>query len=205
MKIIQLRYILWPSSALQLACRLAGVPLVSPLRGSAHRLFSCSQPPRCPEPFLGYSSLSAFIMPLAALCGPLPARLSLCALSVLHRVVGGATMTTPGEACTPPKHCNLLRARLIGFYHRVGVYCPTWLRPFVVDRNIWHFLWYGGDAGDGLRSVGEEALPSSKSVCSILPIAICGPGLLGLRPLYCPWPRFSYPTSRVAALFLPHF
>jgi hypothetical protein len=26
-------------------------------------------------------------------------------------------------------------------------------------------------AGDGLRSVGEEALPSSKSVCSILPIA----------------------------------
>src|ERR671921_735657 len=33
-----------------------------------------------------------------------------------------------------------------------------------------HFLWYGGFGGDGLRSVGEEALPSSKSVCSILPI-----------------------------------
>ncbi len=32
-------------------------------------------------------------------------------------------------------------------------------------------MWYGGVAGDGLRSVGEEALPSSKSVCSILPIA----------------------------------
>ena len=55
----------------------------------------------------------------------------------------------------------------------------TRLRPFVLDRNIRHFLWYGGDAGDGLRSVGEEALPSSKSVCSILPIAICGPGLYG--------------------------
>ena len=33
------------------------------------------------------------------------------------------------------------------------------------------FVWYGGVAGEGLRSVGEEALPSSKSVCSILPIA----------------------------------
>ena len=28
-----------------------------------------------------------------------------------------------------------------------------------------------GGAGEGLRSVGEEALPSSKSVCSILPLA----------------------------------
>ncbi len=44
-------------------------------------------------------------------------------------------------------------------------------RPFVADRNIRHFLWYGGFAGEGLRSVGEEALPSSKSICSILPIA----------------------------------
>ncbi len=44
------------------------------------------------------------------------------------------------------------------------------VRPFVVDRNIRHFLWYGVGAGEGLRSVGEEALPSSKSVCSILPI-----------------------------------
>ena len=32
-------------------------------------------------------------------------------------------------------------------------------------------MWYGGVAGEGLRSVGEEALPSSKSGCSILPIA----------------------------------
>jgi len=58
-----------------------------------------------------------------------------------------------------------------------SVFPPTRLRPFVVDRNIWHFLWYGVVAGDGLRSVGEEALPSSRSVCSILPIAICGPEL----------------------------
>ena len=57
------------------------------------------------------------------------------------------------------------------------------LRPFCVDRNIRHFLWYGGVAGDGLRSVGDEGLPSSKSVCSILPIAICGPGLYGAPAL----------------------
>src|SRR5215218_1123754 len=44
-------------------------------------------------------------------------------------------------------------------------------RSSVVDRNICVFVWYGRGAGDGLRSVGEEALPSSKSVCSILPIA----------------------------------
>jgi hypothetical protein len=31
------------------------------------------------------------------------------------------------------------------------------LRPFALDRNIRHFLWYGGVAGDGLRSVEEEA------------------------------------------------
>jgi hypothetical protein len=31
------------------------------------------------------------------------------------------------------------------------------LRPFGLDRNIRHFLWYGGVAGDGLRSVEEEA------------------------------------------------
>ena len=35
---------------------------------------------------------------------------------------------------------------------------------------------------EGLRSVGEEALPSSKSVCSILPIArhCDGPGSFGI-------------------------
>jgi hypothetical protein len=57
-----------------------------------------------------------------------------------------------------------------------GEFCEVQLhvgvsRSSVVDRNICHFVWYGGGAGDGLRSGGEEALPSSKSVCSILPIA----------------------------------
>ena len=44
-----------------------------------------------------------------------------------------------------------------------------------LNRNICNFVWYGvverGVAGEGLRSVGVEALPSSKSVCSILPLA----------------------------------
>jgi hypothetical protein len=33
------------------------------------------------------------------------------------------------------------------------------------------YLWYGVGAGDGLRSVGVEALPPSKGACSILPTA----------------------------------
>jgi hypothetical protein len=36
---------------------------------------------------------------------------------------------------------------------------------------IRNFLWYGVVAGDGLRSVGEEYLPLTKSGCSILPTA----------------------------------
>ena len=32
-------------------------------------------------------------------------------------------------------------------------------RPFGADRNIRHFLWYSGVAGEGLRSVGGEAPP----------------------------------------------
>ena len=34
-----------------------------------------------------------------------------------------------------------------------------------------------------LGRLGRTENSPSKSVCSILPIAICGPGLLGLRPL----------------------
>ena len=65
------------------------------------------------------------------------------------------------------------------------------LRPFVLDRNRCHFLWYGGAAGDGLRSVGVS--PPSKSVCSILPIAICGPGLPHLPGYGAPALRFAPP------------
>src|SRR5215213_2215317 len=92
-------------------------------------------------------------------------------------------------------------------------------RPFVVDRNSCHFLWYGVVAGEGLRSVG--AASPSKSVCSILPLArhlragessvghSPGPRLaatvLGrafITPLLA-WLRFSYPTSSVSLRFAP--
>ena len=43
--------------------------------------------------------------------------------------------------------------------------------PLAADRNICNFLWYGGLAGEGLRSDGVDDLPSSKSECSILSIA----------------------------------
>jgi hypothetical protein len=78
------------------------------------------------------------------------------------------------------------------------------LQPFVVDRNIRHFLWYGVVAGDGLRSVGEEALPSSKSVCSILPIAICGP-VLSVAPasIMLPLAALALPIVPGAAFALP--
>src|SRR5215208_73654 len=64
-------------------------------------------------------------------------------------------------------------------------------RPVVVDRNMCHFLWYGGIAGEGLRSVG--AASPSKSVCSILPLARhlragvqCGVPAF-IMPLAAPW------------------
>jgi hypothetical protein len=50
------------------------------------------------------------------------------------------------------------------------------LRRFVVDRNIWHFVWYGGVAGEGLR-LGLYLGSPSKNVRSILSsLAIYGPG-----------------------------
>jgi hypothetical protein len=55
--------------------------------------------------------------------------------SALRGTSDGASMTTPGGAGTPPKHCNLLRARRAGFHHRVGACCPTWLRLFALLRS----------------------------------------------------------------------
>ena len=55
------------------------------------------------------------------------------------------------------------RAEVLGFL--------PGFRFFVVDRNIRHFLWYGGVAGEGLRSDGVDDFPPSKSGCSILPLA----------------------------------
>jgi hypothetical protein len=48
---------------------------------------------------------------------------------------------------------------------------PLELRLSATQRYIGYFLWYDVFVGDGLRSDGEDDLPLSTSVCSILPIA----------------------------------
>jgi hypothetical protein len=79
-------------------------------------------------------------------------------------------MTTPGGAGTPPKGLSHfpLGARLTGFYHGVGASWSTWLRPFVINRNICNFLWYGGFVrgvvGEGLRSVEVTPSPNQERV-----------------------------------------
>jgi hypothetical protein len=58
-----------------------------------------------------------------------------------------------------------LRARRTGFSHRVEASMANRLRPSVVNRNICHFLWYDGVAGEGLRSVGADGeLPIQERV-----------------------------------------
>jgi hypothetical protein len=106
----------------------------------------------------------AFILPLAALyCHSLGARPSHCALSALHRIVSGATMTTTvRRARVALLHTGAwCCARRTGFYHGVGA--PT--TPSVRDSDplSWietsvTFVWYGGGAGEGLRSVGAEPI-----------------------------------------------
>ena len=83
------------------------------------------------------------------------------------------------------------------------------LRPFVLDRNIRHFLWYGGVAGDGLRSVGDEDPPLIQERVLYPAHRHLRAGAptprrqgTGLRPLYCPWPRW-FPIALCAAFTLP--
>src|SRR5215212_5576998 len=57
--------------------------------------------------------------------------------------------------------------------------------PLVVDRNICHFLWYGGVASEGLRSVGANGeLPIQERVLyPALRSRLSGWGLWGFGPL----------------------
>ena len=58
-------------------------------------------------------------------------------------------------------------------------------------------MWYSGGASEGLRSVGEEALPSSKSMCSILPIArLLRAGVLRAPALTLSWRRCRHSKRR---------
>src|SRR5215210_7762260 len=96
---------------------------------------------------------------------------------------GGTGPPLRGAGQTSPEHHRYITAlgRFPTNVPAMTVCEESW--PFLLDRNICNFLWYGGVAGEGLRSVGEEALPSSKSVCFILPIArrLAGRGPSGLR------------------------
>src|SRR5215216_3925394 len=83
----------------------------------------------------------AFIMRvlLAALFCLAPVRqrgLSLCAPSALRGTSGGATMTTPSGAGTRyvTHACDILRARLTGFYHGSEFPQSTCLRPCALPR-----------------------------------------------------------------------
>ena len=132
------------------------------------------------------------------------ARLSLYAPSALRRSVCGATMTTPGGAGTTLRpHARLpvlgAPASLIR-----SEFPRTGLRPFVVNRNICNFLWYGGvGAGEGLRSVEVKPSPNEERV--LYPAhrsPFIGPGRSSFGPSFCPQhrgfvtvPPFALPQS----------
>ena len=64
------------------------------------------------------------------------------------------------------------------------------LRPFAANRNVCHFLWYGGSAGEGLRSVGADGeLPIQEHVLYPAP----RPPFTGRGSLQCvnPGPRLA--------------
>jgi hypothetical protein len=88
-------------------------------------------------------------------------------------------MTTPGGAGTPPKALQLPRARHTGFCYWVGA--PT--TPTVRDSDLLSWIetlvTFCGMVGLQAMVLGRSRRKpsSSKSVCSILPIVICGPEL----------------------------
>jgi len=74
-------------------------------------------------------------------------------------------MTTPGGAGTLwMSHNFLVRGAPASLIESERPQ-STLLRLFVLDRNICGFLWYGGFAGEGLRSVGADGeLPIQERV-----------------------------------------
>src|SRR5215213_10475491 len=76
------------------------------------------------------------------------------------------------------------------------------LRPFVVDRNIRHFVWYGVVAGEGLK-VGWGNVPIQEHLLYPAPHSpFTGRGILVGQPR--PAPRcFSQPLGRGPSLWRP--
>jgi hypothetical protein len=108
----------------------------------------------------------------------------------LCKSVCGAIMPIPGGVGTNLSQAQqqLPRVRRTGFYHGVGASMAIRLRPFVVDRNSCHFLWYGVVAGEGLRSVGANGDPPHPRACALScpsPV-IYGPGLAGAPAFILP-------------------
>jgi hypothetical protein len=62
------------------------------------------------------------------------------------------------------------------------------LRPFVVDRNSCHFLWYSVVASEGLRSVGADGEPpiQERMLYPAHRLPLTGQGPTGLRPFALP-------------------
>src|SRR5215216_2867295 len=101
-----------------------------------------------------------------------------------HGGAGTASMCHMHNSYT---HALASSASLIG-----SEFPRTGLRPFVVNRNIRNYLWYGGVARGGLRAkvlgrLGRRLQALSKSVCSILPVArwSIGPELSGAPAFSC--------------------
>jgi hypothetical protein len=104
---------------------------------------------------------------------------------IVGRAVLGHHPPTRPSLCAHPLRCAAHRL-LSGGRGSHHSHCAG-LRPLVVDRNIRHFLWYGAVAGDGLRSVGEEALPHPRACALSCPSPFAGRSShtsqgMGLRP-----------------------
>jgi len=83
-------------------------------------------------------------------------------------IIGSELLAGLRPFALPRSYAAIIAAPLLGKREKGwGFAARLW--SFAVDRNICHFLWYGGIASEGLRSVGVS--PPSKSVCSILPLA----------------------------------
>src|SRR5215208_3813867 len=106
----------------------------------------------------------ASILPSAAL-GPLRTWRGLCFAS--FKRCAGSSVVRPclSPVGRAPTLCASVASSVLGAPASIMVRSSD-LRPFVVNRNICNFLWYGGvegGAGEGLRSVGVTPIPQPRA------------------------------------------